>query len=641
MQFYGQPYCRGCNGSQARRIHTSALHTRNRRAVGARFTDGSCRQYACIEPDLQVHVQLGRRHPDYESGTDDHSSPVVRSAYVEYGFIPFLVTHFAAEESDTLIQKIIMPFVKPIQRKILRPLKQAKRWPKLLAKWLKQKLKAILGQKEITKASYVPVGNIYIAKKLIAIILLVMLVLYFFIFIKPPKFVNKWLDRKPAISASADGQAAAYTGAAKVVAEDGNIVFEGDLVDGAYEGTGKLYADDGTLLYEGELADGLYEGEGKLFDNGVLVQEGTFAKGELVQGTIYSPDGTPIYKGALAEGAYAGQGTAFYSNGSVRYQGEFKGGEPSGQGVAYDQNGQLIYEGNFANGLYSGEGTRYSSDGHILYQGQFLAGNYNSEGKLLYPSGFIQYEGTFSNGMPSGTGSEYYENGAVKYEGEYKAGLYSGNGTLYAEDGSLVYTGSFLGGDYHGQGELYDALGLPEFQGLFVSGQLNGPGTWYEDGSTVVYQGYFRDGDLAPEVWLDLTPVKLQDMLGEPSSVEVVRSSQPEAEAVNAAPADAESEDTAATAEGSNPEVWMDYEALQLAFLAELDNSGSGEATVSEVLINNDPVLNQLYTQLAQQPEAVMTQTVSFTLFNWNGTLYTFTMLADGTPDTVNIRRAE
>ncbi|MCC2686459.1 MAG: hypothetical protein K0R75_3358, partial [Paenibacillaceae bacterium] len=138
-----------------------------------------------------------------------------------------------------MIEKLVKPFIAPIQKKILRPLKRAKSLPKLLGKWIKKKFKEVLGSKEITKASYVPVGNYYISKKLIVIVIIVLLALYFFIFIKPPKFVQKLLPaRTPELTATADGTAVAYTGPVKLLTAEGKPLYEGAVADGLYQGAG-------------------------------------------------------------------------------------------------------------------------------------------------------------------------------------------------------------------------------------------------------------------------------------------------------------------------------------------------------------------------------------------------------------------
>ncbi|RUS45894.1 MORN repeat-containing protein [Cohnella sp. AR92] len=507
-----------------------------------------------------------------------------------------------------MIEKIVKPYITPIVKKIVMPLKRLKNWPKLLAKFIKKLFKSILGQKEITKASYVRFGNLYVSKKLIVISILVLLVLYFFIFIRPPKFINKMLHRTPSITVSADGQAGAYSGDAKLKSKDGDVLFEGSLVDGQYDGQGKLY-----------------------WENGNLKEQGTYAGGLITEGSRYNEEGQLIYTGAFADNVYEGQGRLYYPNGNVSYQGEFKAGTPNGTGSRYSESGVLLYEGGFANGVYNGEGTEYAEDGTMIYQGGFLAGNYDGTGKKLYDNGVVQYSGEFISGKLSGAGSEFYESGSVKYEGAFLAGLYSGSGTLYTTDGTTVYAGGFLNGSYQGEGELFGKTGLPvykgsfsggkyhgegqsfddqgrlQYQGSFVDGKLNGLGTWYKEDGSAIYKGYFRNGELDPSAFLGLSAVRLEELLGKATGVDVL----------NAPPVDLGSElsDDPVALEGSaeelpeaaagiSPSLKMRFQELKLSFIVEMDDSGSGEAAVQEVQIGSGAVLERMYKELSARAKA-------------------------------------
>jgi antitoxin component YwqK of YwqJK toxin-antitoxin module len=530
-----------------------------------------------------------------------------------------------------LIEKIIKPFITPIKKKIIMPLKRLKNWPKLLAKWIKKTFKAILGQKEITKASYVRFGNTYISKKLIIIVIIVILVLYFFIFIKPPKFINKWLNRKPAITVSANGPASAYSGNAKLVDEKGALLFDGALHNGVYEGDGKIYWPDGTLK-----------------------EEGSYAKGVLTEGSRYDEEGKLVYSGGFVDDVYEGQGKKYFANGNIDYQGEYKAGLPNGMGRSYAESGTLLYEGGFANGVYAGEGTIYNDAGEMLYQGQFLNGMYNGMGKLLYASGFVRFNGEFSNGKPSGIGSDYYENGSVKYEGGYLAGLYSGTGTLYTDTGEIVYTGGFLGGKYQGEGQLYNSLGLLAYKGLFIGGAINGLGTWYKDDGTVLYQGYFDNGDLALTGYLGLSAVRLEELLGKATSVDILNAPPAEldpglldelnteafmegageGDGVGGESVGGESD---GIAESVSPSLKMKFQELKLAFVVELDESGSGDAAVREVQIGSGPVLDRLADRLkklaeAEQPAATVAQDGESSVYTWGDHTYTIHQNQQGSP---------
>ncbi len=525
-----------------------------------------------------------------------------------------------------MIEKIIKPFITPIKKKIIMPLKRLKNWPKLLAKWIKRKFKEILGQKEITKASYVRFGNVYVSKKLIIIVILVILILYFFIFIKPPKFINKLFNKKPAIAVTASGPASPYSGDAKLVDENGAVLFEGALVGGVYDGAGKLYWPDGTIK-----------------------EEGTYTKGALVEGSRYDESGSLVYTGGFADDVYEGQGRLYFANGKVAYQGEYKAGAPNGMGRQYTEDGVLRYEGGFANGSYSGEGTTYGETGAMVYQGGFLNGMYNGTGKLLYENGFVRYEGSFSNGKASGAGNEFYESGNVKYEGGYLAGQYNGAGTLYADNGVTIYSGGFVAGQYQGEGKLYNALGLVEYEGLFVGGSLSGLGIWYKEDGTVLYRGHFTGGEPDVSGYLGLSAVRLEELLGKSTGVEILNAPTVELDAALLDELNTEAfvDGAAEIAEAVEPSLKMRFQELKLAFIVELDESGSGEVAVSEVQLSSGAVLDRLAAQLVRQAQpsgdtGAAAATVEVTgqqhVYTWNDRTYSIELNNQDKPINAVIR---
>src|SRR4029453_13097275 len=98
-----------------------------------------------------------------------------------------------------MIEQLLKPIIKPIQRKIIAPIKRAKTLPKrlfaVLRKWL---VTAIFGPLRSLN-NYLKIGSYFIAKKLIALILIITLVIVYFGFISPPAFINKWFGRTPQL----------------------------------------------------------------------------------------------------------------------------------------------------------------------------------------------------------------------------------------------------------------------------------------------------------------------------------------------------------------------------------------------------------------------------------------------------------
>ncbi|MGF9911099.1 hypothetical protein ABEX47_07650 [Paenibacillus ehimensis] len=445
-----------------------------------------------------------------------------------------------------MIESMIKPFIAPLQKKLAAPLKQTAALPKLAVKKAAEACKTILNAKEVTRQSYVPIGNYYVQKKLIVIVMLVLLALVYFIWIKPPAFVSRMFGFVPAFHEQS-GTPLTYTGKAKV------------------------FDQTGWFKYEGELKDGVFQGPGKLYDpKGWLKRQGDFDKGQLASGEELGPDGTLLYRGGFAEGLYSGTGTLFHPNGKIRYQGEFQAGMPAGKGKAFDENGKLVYEGSFAGGLYSGEGTEYDSGGAVKYQGQFLAGKYNGAGKLLAESGAVLYEGGFTNGLYSGEGTEYFGTGSAKYKGAFMAGRYSGTGQAYYENGNPKYSGDFVAGVYSGNGEAFSEEGRPVYKGRFANGLYDGLGQQLGKDGKPTYLGFFRQGQPDYTAFLGMTGAKIEELLGKAPETTVVD-----------------------TPDGT-PELLMSYRNYRMAFTVKLSESDPQTTYIAAVKLTDPDTIEAL-----------------------------------------------
>lgn len=402
-----------------------------------------------------------------------------------------------------MIEQILNPIIKPIKRKIIAPLKRAKTLPKrmlaVLRKWL---VSAIFGPLSSLN-NYLKIGRYYIAKKLIALLLVITLVIVYFGFISPPSFINKWFGRIPQLEVSA-AAASGLTGPATVLDKDGNVLFKGQLENGLYTGVGKLYHANGNVSYQGDFAKGMMTGSGEHFDE----------------------NGTLLYRGAFEGDKYAGEGTLFFPDKKAQsedkfvpqYEGQFAGGVYEGAGTSFNADGSLVYTGAFVKGVYSGTGKLYSGDNKLEYEGLFNNGVYEGAGKKFDSNGVLLYEGTFLGGKLTGPGKEYFPSGFVKYDGAFLLGGYQGTGSLYNETGTLVYTGSFANGLRNGSGQAFNAAGGVVYDGKFVNGEYEGVGTLFDMDGAPLYKGFFRAGNLFAEGFMNLSLVKLQETLGAPDA---------------------------------------------------------------------------------------------------------------------------
>lgn len=396
-------------------------------------------------------------------------------------------------------EKILKPVLFPFMQKALKPLREAQKLPAVLIQKTQVRLKAILSAREMSLENYVGIGRYYISKRLLLGLTLVVIVLLYFIFIKPPASLNKLFGRVPTLHASAP-KTAAFTGTAKVVSDTKTPKYVGELVDGLYSGKGKLYSDNGKLLlYEGDFEKGLKAGTG----------------------TLYDDNGNMIYKGQFAADVFNGQGMLYFSGKEpkIQYNGEFQNGKEGGAGKQFYPTGELKYEGAFSAGAYSGNGKLFYPSGKIKYEGGFLANAYSGAGKLLGENGSVVYEGAFQNGNYSGDGSEFYPNGLVKYKGKFQAGIYYGEGETFTETGVPVYKGGFANGVYNGAGERYDEEGKAAYKGNFKNNAYDGLGTLLDKDGTAIVKSFFQNGHLYLQGFIGLTNQKLEELLGKPTEV--------------------------------------------------------------------------------------------------------------------------
>ncbi|WP_188893077.1 hypothetical protein, partial [Paenibacillus radicis (ex Gao et al. 2016)] len=120
-----------------------------------------------------------------------------------------------------MVEQLLKPIFKPIKRMIITPLKRAKTLPKRLLGWLRRFLVTALFGPLRSLDNYLKLGSYYIAKKMVALIIVIALIVTYFGFINPPAFINKWFGRTPELSASA-AAADGFTGTASVKGADGN-----------------------------------------------------------------------------------------------------------------------------------------------------------------------------------------------------------------------------------------------------------------------------------------------------------------------------------------------------------------------------------------------------------------------------------
>ena len=159
--------------------------------------------------------------------------------------------------------------------------------------------------------------------------------------------------------------------------EDGELVFEGEYLNGERNGEGKEYYKSNKLKFEGNYLNGKINGKGKEY---------------------YFHDSTLFFDGEYLYG-YKKSGKLFIEE-HLEYEGDFLF-DKKWHGKGYDREGNIIYELIYGNGKVE----EYNEEGNLIYESEYLNGKRNGEGKEFYNDVKLQFEGEYLNGERNGKGN--------------------------------------------------------------------------------------------------------------------------------------------------------------------------------------------------------------------------------------------
>ena len=322
----------------------------------------------------------------------------------------------------------------------------------------------------------------------------------------------------------------------------GDLIYEGEYLNGEKNGKGKEYYYNGKLEFEGEYLNNkkwngigydqygqidyeLKNGNGKIKEKNYAYDNEYKYEGEYLNGDRYEKckeydcKKNLIYDGEYLNGKRHGKGKEYYFGENLLYEGEYLNGERNGKGKEYDINGKIIFEGEYLNeNRWNGNGKEYIyydryDDGKLIFEGEFFNGKRHGKGKEYYnydmdlftglerfeyfiklrkerDINIIKYEGEYLNGEKNGKGKEYYKNGKLKFEGEYlKDKLWNVKG--YNINGNLdfeIKNGKGFIKEYYYDGKLI-------FEGEYLNGERNGKGKEYNKDGDLIYEGEYLNGE--------------------------------------------------------------------------------------------------------------------------------------------------
>ena len=173
--------------------------------------------------------------------------------------------------------------------------------------------------------------------------------------------------------------------------------------------------DEGDIYYEGELVNGAPYGYGTMW--------------------IENEDGISNYIGYFyGEFLQCGVGAMEWSDGDI-YIGYIENDQRNGYGIYTFSEGER-YEGYFVNDYYEGYGELYYVDGGV-YKGNWVNDKKEGYGEEYWVDGDI-YKGNWVNGLYNGYG-EYYWSDGDWYKGEWLNNARHGSGTLYSASENCIY----------------------------------------------------------------------------------------------------------------------------------------------------------------------------------------------------------
>ncbi|CEM15729.1 unnamed protein product [Vitrella brassicaformis CCMP3155] len=274
--------------------------------------------------------------------------------------------------------------------------------------------------------------------------------------------------------------------------------YEREWKGGKRHAKGIEYASDGQMVYEGDFVDGKRHGHGEEFTNGEVTYTGVWVRGEkkgagVATGMRWEKDG--YFVGPTLDGKPHGQGELRdRRDNNVIYSGDWRNGKRHGHGKELT-GGRVTYEGVWVNGEKKGAGVATGMwwEGHF-YHGPTLDGRPHGEGELRDHHDNVIFKGQWTNGR--GHGEEFDTQGRVKYEGQWEHGKRHGRGKALDDGGMATYEGEWADGKRHGQGKAYY--------------QYDGPVLWFEGewrDNQIVKGTLFPNGTCRGQMFPDGTPV--------------------------------------------------------------------------------------------------------------------------------------
>ena len=206
---------------------------------------------------------------------------------------------------------------------------------------------------------------------------------------------------------------------------EGNVIYEGEYLNGKRHGIGKEYSINNNVDFDGEFKEGKrWEGNANEFNSkGNLIFNGLYLNGKKFNGKEIN---------------------YFDDEEKIRYEAEYKDGLLYNV-KGYNKDGKIFNNIDFE--IKNGDGIfkDFYNDTNLKCVFNYKQGKKNGKAISYYDSSStkIEYEGEFVDDIKTGEWKCYYENGNKKFVGFYKNGEKHGLCKDYNEQGKLIFDGEY------------------------------------------------------------------------------------------------------------------------------------------------------------------------------------------------------
>ena len=150
---------------------------------------------------------------------------------------------------------------------------------------------------------------------------------------------------------------------------NGELLFEGEYLNGEKNGKGKEYNNNGKLIYEGEYLNDKRNGKGIEYNyKGEIIFEGEYLYNNKIKGREYIKD--DLKKKKIFSFNFFS-----HDKGRLEYEGEYLYNK-KWNGKGYDKDGNIIYD--LKNG--TGKVKEYVEGNKLIFEGDYLNGKRNGKG---------------------------------------------------------------------------------------------------------------------------------------------------------------------------------------------------------------------------------------------------------------------